>query len=85
MLLSAAELAEAKDAAGMLLDTLGLEAYLYQVEPRDGSWEMRVDCATADGWQSLTVRLEKELLLASRTEAAARERVLRMLREKLSA
>lgn len=84
MILSAAELTAAKDATGALLDELGLEAYLYEVEPEEDAWRIRVDCASGEGWQSLSVTVDKQTLLASRTDAAARSHLTGILRERLS-
>jgi hypothetical protein len=83
MRLSSAELAEAKDAAGSLLEAMELTAYLYQVEPRDGEWKVRIDCATTEGWQSLTLSLDKQTLIASRTDATVRDRLIGDLRARL--
>ncbi len=84
MILSSAELSAAKDATGALLDELGLKTYLYEVEPEDDAWRIRVDCATGQGWQSLSVTVDKQTLLASRTDAAARSHLTGILRERLS-
>lgn len=80
------ELAEAREAAAELLETLGLAAYLFEVEPRaGGEWELRVDCAVDGGWQSTTLSVEKAGLLASRTDATRREALLAAWRTRLSA
>lgn len=58
MTLSIAELARAREATTELLDELGLDAYLFEVEPRDGQWQLKVDCAIAaeGAWESLLRR-----------------------------
>lgn len=84
MILSAAELSAAKDATDALLDELGLEAYLYEVELEEDAWRIRVDCATMQGWQSLSVTVDKQTLLASPTDPAARSHLAGILRERLS-
>lgn len=84
MILSSAELTAAKDATGALLDELGLKAYLYEVEPEEDAWRIRVDCATVQGWQSLSVTVDKQTLLASRTDAAARSHLTGIFRKRLS-
>lgn len=83
---STLELAEAREAARTLLETLGLAAYLFEVEPRaDGRWEVRIDCAVADGWQSLVLPVSRERLLASRADEQARAELLRDWGERLAA
>lgn len=71
-------LAQAKEAAGMLLDQLGLPAYLFEVEPREqGEWRVRVDCAVGDAWRSLVIPVDAERLLDTASNPAARDQLLR--------
>lgn len=74
---SGADLARATEAAGALLTALGLEAYLFAIEPRDGEWELKLECAVKEGWQMVTLPVDIELLLASRTDNGVRARLLR--------
>lgn len=53
MPLSITELYRARETAAGLLDDLGLEAYLFEVEPGTTEWEIRVECATEEGWEML--------------------------------
>jgi hypothetical protein len=76
MPLSTVELAEARQAASDLLEQAGLEAYLFEIEPRQGHWELRVECAIPQGWQTLALPVDKDLLLASRKDAAVRHQLL---------
>jgi hypothetical protein len=70
-------LAQAKEAAAMLLEQLGLSAYLFEVEPReDGDWRVRVDCASDDGWRSLVIPIDAERLLDSASNSMTRAQVL---------
>jgi hypothetical protein len=70
-------LAQAKEAAGMLLDELGLAAYLFEVEPReDGDWQVRVDCAADGGWRSLVIPVDAEQLLDAAINPTARALML---------
>jgi len=83
--ISTVELTEAREAASALLEQLGLEAYLFEIEPRDKRWELHIDCAIVQGWQSATLPVDKSLLLASHKESAARERLLSEWRKRLAA
>ncbi|MBI3896874.1 MAG: hypothetical protein HY308_01100 [Gammaproteobacteria bacterium] len=75
--LTTLNLAQAKEATGMLLDQLGLPAYLFEVEPCEGAhWQVRVDCAADDGWQSLTIPVDVKRLLDSATNPRARAQML---------
>ena len=42
MPLSTMELAEARQAVADLLEQAGLDAYLFEVEPRQTQWELRL-------------------------------------------
>lgn len=76
MMLSGKELTQAKETVAALLEALGLSAYLFEVEPREGHWEVRVECALDSGWQSATFAVDDALLVATRTNAPARDALL---------
>lgn len=78
-------LTEANEATAGLLEQLGLEAYLFEVEPREGPWEVHVDCALGDGWQSLTLPVDITQLLDTRSNEALRLQVLKDWRARLAA
>lgn len=62
------ELLKAKEAVQALLESLSLAAYLFEVEPREDQWELRVDCSVDQGWQSIVCQLTKKpCLKAKRT------------------
>lgn len=79
------ELAQAKEAVALLLEQLGLPAYLFDVEPRTGPWEVRIDCAADGGWQSLTLPIAVEELLQVPANQTVRQNVLARWRETLGA
>ena len=87
MSLSIVELARAREATGELLDELGLEAYLFELDPHGEQWQLKVDCAIgAQGaWESHTLSTPKESLLRSHDDAAMRRRILTEWRGQLSA
>lgn len=78
MTLSIVELARARETTAGLLEELGLEAYLFEVEPHDEQWELKVDCAMeADGaWENVTLWVPKEMLLRCQDDASLRQRIL---------
>ncbi|MHB0918886.1 MAG: hypothetical protein ACYC1G_14040 [Thiobacillus sp.] len=71
-----ADLAPARVAVGTLLDSLGLSARLYAVEPREGRWAVIVECATDSGWQRAELQAGPELLAVIRGDAGARAALL---------
>lgn len=72
------ELAQARETTAELLEELGLESYLFAVEPREDQWELKVDCVTDQRgtWETVVVPIEKTALLACSQNAAERQRVL---------
>lgn len=83
--LSEADLEPAKAAVATLLESLGLTAHLYAVEPREGRWAVIVECATESGWQRAELRAGQELLAAIRGDEDAREILLAEWRAHLGA
>ncbi|MCL4470112.1 MAG: hypothetical protein ACYC05_07010 [Sulfuricella sp.] len=81
---SVADLAQAKTAVGALLEELGLSAYLFAVEPREGAWAVIVECATDSGWQRSELQAGAELL-AGLGDPAARAELLDQWRAHLAA
>jgi hypothetical protein len=65
MSISTVELAKARDSAGSILEELQLDAFLYEVEPRDDLWELTIECACkVDGsWKTITLQVPKRMLL----------------------
>jgi hypothetical protein len=87
MALSIVELAKVRETIAELLDELRLDAYLFEIEPRDEQWELKVDCAVeADGvWESVMFLVPKEMLLLSPDDASLRQRLLAEWRGRLNA
>lgn len=80
MILSSVELARSRDVIDQMLEQLGLQTYLFEVEPREGTWEVRVECATPEGeWQSVTIPVDRAQLEASLHDGAAREELMARL------
>lgn len=86
MALSMTELARAREATAGLLDELGLDAYLFEVESGGEQWRVRIDCALdRESWQSVTLSASRSELLASAQDAAARATILEEWRQRLAA
>lgn len=87
MTLSIIELARARETAAALLEELGLDAYLYEVEPRGDRWEVKVECAADGGdvWGRVAVSLPKDTLLNLPDDVGAHQRVLDEWRQRFSA
>lgn len=84
MTLSMNELAQAREVVRRVLEELRLDAYLFEVEPHEGHWEVKVECAAADGWQTCRLRAEREYLLRGADDAVVHEVLLDDWREALA-
>ena len=82
--LSAADLEGATQATYALLEALGLPEYRFAIEPHDTAWEVKLECAVADGWEAVTLQVDKGLLLASRDDEHARDRVVKEWTKRLA-
>jgi len=86
MNVSTSELTRARNAAERLLESLGLDAYLYEVEPGENdAWTLILECATGDGWQRLSWAVDKSELLRSLDENPVRERLAEALSRRVAA
>lgn len=86
MTVSTTELTRARAAAERLLESVGLEAYLYEVEPGDdGGWTLVLECAAGDGWQRLSWTVDGSELLRSLDDDVVRERLVEDLGRRAAA
>jgi hypothetical protein len=82
--LRSSELIEARLLIGEILDELHIDAYLFEIEPREGHWELKVECAIDEGWGSYRVVLEEALLQQGGKDAATHERLQQQCRQSLN-
>ena len=61
----------------MILEELQLDAFLYEVEPRDDIWEITIECAchVDGGWERIVLQIPKAMLLDSFDNDEARQRL----------
>jgi len=84
MKISTNELAEMRRNVSALLDELQLDAYLFEIEPKEAQWEIRVECAIDEGWETFLLTAEKDYLLHGLDDAVAKEVLLDNWREALA-
>lgn len=85
MAVSILELANAREIVRDLLEELQLEAYIFEVEPKDPHWQIRLDCGLGDQWQSLMFEVDFERLKASKESDQVREEILAAWQKHLGA
>lgn len=85
MSISTIELAKARDAAKALLEQLQLDAYIFEVEPRDDDWELTIECAceTDGGWETIKIRVPKGMLLAGFDDESVKYQLFEYWKKKL--
>lgn len=71
MELSATELAQMRATVTHVLDELGLAAYLFDIEPMAGQWQIKLECASAGGWATFLLSADKDYLLHGSEDAVA--------------
>jgi hypothetical protein len=83
--LSSQELAKARVNANAILEELQLDAYIYEVEPHNGDWEIRVECACDinGGWEMISLKVPKDMLLDSDHEHTAKASLYAYWKKKL--
>lgn len=69
------EIVDVREAVKRVLEELGLRAFAFTAERREGGWSVRVECETDAGWQVLTLPVEAAELHASLRDAAVRNRL----------
>jgi len=84
MILSGQELLGAREATVAVLEEVGLENYLFSVDPREEGWELKIEHPVPEGWERVTMPIDRDLLLASRTDRNARRRLAQCWRERLA-
>lgn len=85
MSISTVELAKARDTANAILDALQLDAYIYEVEPRNADWELKIECACDidGGWEIVTFKVPKSMLLDSYESEVVRQSLFAYWKKKL--
>jgi hypothetical protein len=84
MALAADDLMQARETVGRLLEQLGLKTYLFAVEPSGGTWQVRIECAARDGWQTLSLAIDAPRLRDCADRDAVQKEVLQQWRERLA-
>jgi hypothetical protein len=73
---SIAQLAMQREYLRGLLDGLGLDAYLFELEPKEGRWELILECAIQEGWETVNIPLDAETLNASCKDEKRKQRLI---------
>lgn len=77
MTLSIADLAQARDVVTKILEELKLDAFLFDVEPHEGQWEIKVECAVeSDLWETFDLTAKLEYLLRGSDDAVVHQLLL---------
>lgn len=75
----------ARQATEVLLNELGLRNYLFDVEPLDDGWEVRLECQAGEGWKTMRLTVDGQRLEDSLGDAETRAQLLMAFRERFGA
>ncbi|HET19524.1 MAG TPA: hypothetical protein ENO16_02810 [Chromatiales bacterium] len=84
MPLGMVELARAREAAQAILETLQLDGYLFEVEPAESGWRVRIECAIPGGWATVEIEVDADTLVDSRNDGALRQQLVEAWRPRLA-
>lgn len=82
---STVDLAKARETARAILEELQLDAYVYEVEPHNEDWELKIECAcdVDGGWEVVTLKVPKQMLLGSYEDHHAKQSLFAYWKKKL--
>jgi hypothetical protein len=86
MSVSTSDLAKAREHARTILEELQLDAYIYEVEPRDDVWELNIECACEidGGWGTIKLKVPKQMLLDSFDDDRAKQHLFEYWKKMLA-
>ena len=79
------ELAATRETVAKLLDELQLEAYLFEVKPQEDQWQLTVECAIEEGWETVKLKANKDYFQHGADDALLHQLLLNEWRDALSA
>lgn len=82
---SVAELAQIREVVVKLLDELQLEAYLFGIEPQEDQWQLTVECAIDEGWETVKLKANKDYFQHGTDDAVFHQLLIDEWRDALSA
>ena len=87
MTVTTEELVMAREAANAILDELGLDAYIFEVEPKNAHYELKVECACDidGGWASISLTVPKEKMLTGFDDLKIKRQLFEYWDKKLAA
>jgi SHS2 domain-containing protein len=69
------EIADIREGIQRVLEDIGLRAFAFTAEHKEGGWSVHVECDTGAGWQVVTLPVEAAEVRASLRDAAVRDRL----------
>jgi hypothetical protein len=84
MSVSVEDFVTARESVAMLLETLRLSMYRFELALDDEEeWVLSVECQAPDGWQTARLQLSQRELEAASRDGEARSRLLAVMDERL--
>lgn len=73
MQLSSEDLQRARSTVETILNEIGLETFLFEIEPREGQWEIKLECPIDEGWEIFNLTASDEYLIRGENDAVVHE------------
>jgi hypothetical protein len=86
MSISANELISVRETTNAILDGLGLDTYLFELEPQGDYYDIKVECACDinGGWTELTIRVPRDKVIEGFDDLAIRQQLSEFLGKQLA-
>jgi hypothetical protein len=84
MSVSVEDFVTARESVVMLLETLRLSVYRFELALDDEEWVLSVECEAPDGWQTARLQLSQRELEAASRDGETRSRLVAVMDERLA-
>jgi hypothetical protein len=71
---NSSDLIRARERIATVLEQLDVDAYLFEIEPGEAKWQLKVECAVDEGWGSFTLALDEPWLQSEGEQTQLLER-----------
>ena len=86
MTISTIELVKSRETANAILEELRLDAYIFEVEPKDEHCELKVECASEidGGWAVITLTVPTQKMLTGFDDLPTKHQLFEYWEKKLA-
>jgi hypothetical protein len=63
------QLTQARDTLSSLLEEIGLENYVFEVEPKEKQWGVTIECEIDEGWERFELSASEDYITRGKDDA----------------